>query len=311
MATAVVLVLSACTSSNSATSASDPSCGKTVAGSQSNSVKVSGKFLKTPTVTIKAPLKATKTERTVTITGKGPITKSGATVDIALAAYNGTTGKQISATGFNGQATLPVPVDNKQIIPGLVSAIACLPVGSRAVTTAPVKSAWGTADPTSVGLKTTDSVVFVADIVDILPTRANGVQQPATPGFPKVTLSSTGQPKVTIPKTAPPTTTKVAVLKKGNGATVASGDTVTVQYQGLIWNTGKVFQQTWGQSPATLQTGEVVKGFQSALVGQKVGSQVIAIIPPADGYGATGNSQAGIKGTDTIVFVVDILKTEH
>ena len=31
------------------------------------------------------------------------------------------------------------------------------------------------------------------------------------------------------------------------------------------------------------------------------------IIPPADGYGKTGSPQAHIKGTDTLVFVVDIL----
>ena len=31
------------------------------------------------------------------------------------------------------------------------------------------------------------------------------------------------------------------------------------------------------------------------------------VIPPADGYGKAGNSQAGIKGTDTLVFVVDLL----
>ena len=31
------------------------------------------------------------------------------------------------------------------------------------------------------------------------------------------------------------------------------------------------------------------------------------VIPPKDGYGSAGQSQAGIKGTDTLVFVVDIL----
>jgi peptidylprolyl isomerase len=31
------------------------------------------------------------------------------------------------------------------------------------------------------------------------------------------------------------------------------------------------------------------------------------IIPPADGYGKTGNTQAGIKGTDDLVFIVDVL----
>jgi peptidylprolyl isomerase len=42
-------------------------------------------------------------------------------------------------------------------------------------------------------------------------------------------------------------------------------------------------------------------------VGQKVGSQVVAIIPPADGYGTTGSTDGTIKGTDTMVFVIDIL----
>ncbi|MEO6309178.1 MAG: FKBP-type peptidyl-prolyl cis-trans isomerase, partial [Leifsonia sp.] len=46
-----------------------------------------------------------------------------------------------------------------------------------------------------------------------------------------------------------------------------------------------------------------------ALVGQAVGSQVIAVIPPADGYGEAGVPNAGIGGTDTLVFVVDILGT--
>jgi FKBP-type peptidyl-prolyl cis-trans isomerase len=31
------------------------------------------------------------------------------------------------------------------------------------------------------------------------------------------------------------------------------------------------------------------------------------VIPPDKGYGVTGKAEAGIKGTDTLVFVVDIL----
>ena len=38
-----------------------------------------------------------------------------------------------------------------------------------------------------------------------------------------------------------------------------------------------------------------------------VGSRVLLVIPPDKGYGTAGNSGAGIKGTDTLVFVVDIL----
>jgi peptidylprolyl isomerase len=51
----------------------------------------------------------------------------------------------------------------------------------------------------------------------------------------------------------------------------------------------------------------VVPGFAKALEGATVGSQVIAILPPSEGYGKAGNSSAGISGTDTLVFVIDIL----
>ena len=43
------------------------------------------------------------------------------------------------------------------------------------------------------------------------------------------------------------------------------------------------------------------------LIGKKVGSRVLLVIPPKDGYGEQGNPQGGISGTDTLVFVVDIL----
>ena len=53
--------------------------------------------------------------------------------------------------------------------------------------------------------------------------------------------------------------------------------------------------------------GQVIAGWDQGLVGKTVGSQLLMVIPPDQGYGAAGNAQAGIKGTDTLVFVVDIL----
>jgi peptidylprolyl isomerase len=52
---------------------------------------------------------------------------------------------------------------------------------------------------------------------------------------------------------------------------------------------------------------QVIPGWSDGLLGKKVGSRVLLSIPPAEGYGKQGSSQAGIKGTDTLVFVVDIL----
>jgi peptidylprolyl isomerase len=49
----------------------------------------------------------------------------------------------------------------------------------------------------------------------------------------------------------------------------------------------------------------VVSGFVKGLVGQKVGSQVLLVIPPDEGYGAQG--QGEVPANATIIFVVDIL----
>lgn len=318
---AAALLLAGCASTgaggtSSTTAKADgasKACTAPKAGSISESVKVSGEKGTEPAVSFDKPLKATGTQRSIVEKGKGSEATKGTTVDVALVAYNGTSGSKLTSNGFDGTASIPVTVGDSTMIPGLTQAVECAPVGSRLVTTSTAKAAWGGADPSSVGsLKSTDTVVFVVDILDRVPDKANGEPQKPQDGFPSVKLTSSGQPTVTIPKSlTPPTETKIEVLKAGTGDTVASGDEVTLQYQGVNWRTGKVFDQSWGRGLSTLQTTQVVPGFAKALVGQKVGSQVVAVIPPADGYGSAGQSQAGIKGTDTLVFVIDILKTQH
>ena len=312
----VVAGLAACSSSSPAPSASSTtaaaSCQNVKSGASSDSIKVSGAFLKTPDVTVPSPLKTSDVERTVVITGKGAEVKAGASIDIALAAYNGTTGKALTdPAGFDGQATQSITVDDKTFVPGLVRAVECLPVGSRVVLTAPAKTAFGSADISQLKLTDKDTVVFVADIADIAPTKANGTAVAPTPGFPTVKDDAkTGEPSITIPKADPPTDTKIAMLKQGDGETVQPGDTVTVQYKGVLWRNGEMFDSSWSRgAPASFQTTGVVAGFKKALEGQKVGSQVIAIVPPADGYGSAGSGE--IKATDTMVFVIDILKTSR
>ena len=39
-----------------------------------------------------------------------------------------------------------------------------------------------------------------------------------------------------------------------------------------------------------------------------MGSRVLAVIPPEEGYGKSGNSQAGVTANDTLVFVVDMIQ---
>jgi peptidylprolyl isomerase len=120
---------------------------------------------------------------------------------------------------------------------------------------------------------------------------------------------------VTFPASQPPKQLIEQTLVAGHGTTVAAGDTVVTNYVGEIWptkvgSTPTVFDSSFARgAPAgfVLGTGAVIPGFDKTLVGKRMGSRMLLSIPPADGYGSSGNSQAGISGTDTLVFVVDLL----
>ncbi|MFF7159044.1 FKBP-type peptidyl-prolyl cis-trans isomerase [Streptomyces sp. NPDC008139] len=109
----------------------------------------------------------------------------------------------------------------------------------------------------------------------------------------------------------PSTDLAVKTVIQGDGAAIVAGDYVTTNYLGQIWDTAKVFDTSYGRAPYTnvIGQGKVIPGWDKGLVGQKVNSRVEMAIPPALGYGTSGNSQAGIKGTDTLVFVIDVLAT--
>jgi FKBP-type peptidyl-prolyl cis-trans isomerase len=196
------------------------------------------------------------------------------------------------------------------VLPGFAASVVCAKVGDRVASVIPASLAFGDAGSEQIGVAGGDSIVFVADIVGMSPTKATGASKALPSGFPKITLAGDGAPTVKIPATDPPKSLEIATSKVGTGATVKAKDTVTVQYQGVLWRTGKVFDQSWGKSgPTSFATDQVVTGFGKALVGQKVGSQVVAIIPPSEGYGTKGSTDGSIKGTDTMVFVIDILAT--
>jgi peptidylprolyl isomerase len=130
--------------------------------------------------------------------------------------------------------------------------------------------------------------------------------------LPTVSAKAGSAPTLTFPKSSPPTALVAKTLIKGSGPKVVKGEYVIAQYVGYIWRTKKVFGSSWSSgSPFGFVIGaspeQVIPGWDKSLEGQTVGSRVMLSIPPADGYGKTGASQAGITGTDTLVFVVDII----
>ncbi len=131
-------------------------------------------------------------------------------------------------------------------------------------------------------------------------------------GLPTVTMNPGKPATITVPKGAKaPTKTIVQPLIEGTGPEVKKGQTVRVAYTGALLKDGSVFDASAShpEQPAfdfLVGSGQVIKGWDNGLQGQKVGSRVLLVIPPAEGYGTAG-SPPKISGTDTLVFVVDIL----
>lgn len=311
----VALVLAGCTSGSSestptaSSTSAQAACSAPAAGSASKAVKVSGALDSVPTVSFTKGLTVSKTQRSTAITGTGAKAVDGTLLNVAFTIYDAASGKKVTSAGYTGMDSAQFTVSTKLYLPGLVKAMRCAPIGSRTVTVADAADMFGTNGSETFGVAAGDDLVIVMDLLSPVAKKATGTPVAPKAGFPTVTLAADGQPKVTIPKKTAPTTLQLEVLKKGSGAVVPSGASVTVQYQGTLWRTGVVFDQSWGSGPTTFSTDKVVTGFKKAIVGQTVGSQVLVIVPPADGYGTAGNDTAGIKGTDTLVFVVDILAT--
>ncbi len=271
-------------------------------GKGTEKVDVTGEFGAVPTVTVDAPIEVDHTERRVLIEGDGEEARFGDTVLVDFTLYNATTGDAATQTDYAEGRQAEFVLNEAAFIPGLVKTIECSTAGSRVVGVVPSSQAFGENGLADYGISAGDTVVFVVDVVEV-----EGPLTPAawTEGVPTVERDADGIPTVTLPGGDKPTELLEAVLEEGDGATVTAGDSVKVDYQGISWDTGEVFDQSFGKSPATFSTTQVVEGFGAALIGQKVGSTVIVVIPPELAYGT--EPQAHALGGQTLVFLVDIL----
>ncbi|MFG3204563.1 FKBP-type peptidyl-prolyl cis-trans isomerase [Streptomyces sp. NPDC048192] len=109
---------------------------------------------------------------------------------------------------------------------------------------------------------------------------------------------------------APSKDLAVKTVIAGGGRAIAENDFIQANYLGQIWDTGKVFDNSYDRKrPLVMQLaqGSIIDGWRYGLAGRKTGSRVLMAVPPTWGYGKEGNAQAGIKGTDTLVFVIDLI----
>ncbi|MEU9154351.1 FKBP-type peptidyl-prolyl cis-trans isomerase [Streptomyces sp. NPDC048417] len=201
------------------------------------------------------------------------------------------------------------------IIDGWRYALAGKKVGSRVLMAVPPTWGYGTAGNSQAGIKGTDTLVFVVDVLNSFNSKSSSTGKAVAQSdsaLPKVGTNTDGKaPSIDIPKAAPPKKLVSNYVLEGDGAEVTSSQTVLCQFKGEVWDSGKVFEQTYDSGRlaqfALAQMQEVVKGLAQGITGKKVGSRLLLVVPPDLAYGNNPPSGGVVKKGSTLVFSVDIL----
>ncbi|CAB4942034.1 unannotated protein [freshwater metagenome] len=284
-------------------------------GAPLSSVTIEGKHGEAPKVTFDGRLDGSEEEKDVLIEGDGETVADGDTVEANWWIGNGFTEEEAQNTFEQGTQEVEL---SEEVLPFLRETMIGSTVGDRIVLLTSAEQAFGELGNPSIGIGNKDSVLAV---VDILGRSETVPPEPALDGPQGEEKKPAGWAPTLIEEDGvvtgldfstahEPTGELIATtLIKGDGAKVKSGDTLTVDYLGQVYNADEPFDESYSAQPAEfpIGVGQVIAGWDERLVGRTVGSRVILEIPPAKGYGEEGNEQAGITGTDTLFFVVDIL----
>jgi peptidylprolyl isomerase len=299
----VTLALAGCGSS-----ASSGDSGSSGSNLGLDSVKITGAVGKAPDVTWGGQLTDGSTQTKTLVTGTGPKVAEGDQVVIQTWIGDGYSQKTVADTHTQNTPQL-ITVDDKTT--PLYLDLKDQTVGSRVIISESADKIFGEGGNPQLQIGNKDVVLVMFDIVSGVASGPDGAKA-AAPGWAPSVKTTSGKPSGLgfngLPK--PDGKLRSAQLRKGTGAVVKKGQTLFVRYLGEVYGGKKPFDENFSAAAATsfpIGVGKVIKGWDKTLVGQRIGSRTIMAIPPKLGYGPKGNSQAGIKGTDTLYFVVDIL----
>ena len=270
-------------------------------------ITVSGEFGAAPSVEVYTPFRTDSTVVSDAVVGDGPVVTTDAQLVVMdLTIVSGATGETLSQSPYSSDLANPFQLSQiTQALPALSGALRCAAEGSRTV----IALAPGDVEASaaaSLGLAQGDSAVAVVDLRKVYLAKADGADVFNSGfGLPSVVRAPDGTPGLTIPDSAPPAQTVVQTIERGSGEVVTGDRPVRVNYTGVTWEGKEVFDTTWGAEPASVTLDGVVPGFARALEGQTVGSQVLVVVSPEDGYGDA--AQGSIPAGSTLVFVIDIL----
>lgn len=269
------------------TAAENTACAVS-SGPASDSITATGALNGAVTATVPAPLDVTRTERSTLIQGTGPALAAGQYAQLSITLFDGGTGqplgKPINTFASDSSTSLQVP--------GLVSALQCVPEGSRVAIVVPAS-----AGASTLGVQGNDAAVAIVDLTNYFPMKATGRPVVGKPGFPTVSLAPNGNPGVKIPDNQPaPTAFGSETIKVGSGPKITSKDTVVIQYLNVSWDSPAVIGSSWSTDSPSAITLTGTDPVTKSIIGQTIGSQLVLLVPASD----SSNSQAS-------VYVIDLL----
>lgn len=298
-ASALVATLAACTSTGpAAIDGCSPALGS---GASSDLVTATGSVGSRPTVNFPTPLIAKEAEVTRLATGEGEPARAGSQIDFEFSIFIGRSGQAVGGTGYDGSNVqrLAATEDSSR-----QAALICARPGDRLALTTTVADAYGEGALAANGIPDDESLVLVIDVLAAYPGKADGFNQLPEDGMPTVVTAVDGTPGISVPAAPAPQELRISTIKAGAGAEIAEGDSVVVHYSGWIWpepgRTPTSFDSSWANGTAAtflVDETQLISGFVEALVGAKVGDQVLAVIPPDQGY----------DDGQTRIFVIDVL----
>lgn len=247
-----------------------------------------------PTLEFETPLTVSDSASLVTSAGDGDVIAEGDNVNLDMVVVSGTDAESVYSSYDNGQPDSYTFTSG--VIPaGLFSVVVGNKVGTELIfaeldLTAEV--AEGEAPPAVFYAVTIAGVTPPPEVLD------------DAPDLPKVTSDGESAPEIDFTGAVMPEELVAKTLIEGDGAEVSADQTITANYTGWVWD-GEKFDSSWDNGqPLTMPLSNLVPGWGLGLTGQKVGSQVLLVIPPELGYGEQANG--AIPANSTLVFVVDI-----
>ena len=310
-AASMCLGIAACGSGNSSSSVSSSASASSSASSTKLNkiagVTATGDPGKKPTVKFHTPMTVQDNTYAVLQQGNGATIKKGDRLCAQGIALNAKDGSQIMSTWEKNTPDCSIVVNKSSTNTAYYDILK----GQKVNTT----MAFGVNDQNSSGT----SYLMVLTIISRAKalTRAEGKAVTDIPAnLPKVTLASNGKPSLDLNGYKPDGKLVAQTLIKGDGAAVKATQTVDAQYSGWYADSNGTlhqFDSSWNRgSSAQFSLSQVITGWKNGLTGQTIGSQVLLVIPPDQGYGSTDQTDSTtgkvtIPANSTLYFVVDIL----